>query len=61
MATRSMSRTLSRGVSRGYRIAVSQKVPERSYSPMTAQQVQTKAWSNVGKAIRQAMDQQNER
>lgn len=51
--------TLARGIRRGYSIAASGRTStERSYRPMTATQVQEKAWDNVGNALRTAMDNQ---
>lgn len=49
--------SIFRGVSRGAKIAQTQQPTTRSIlAPLTASQLQTQAWNNVGKAIRQAMD-----
>lgn len=48
-----------RGITKGMRIAATRKVERKSFTPVTAVELQSKAWTMVGDSLRKAMDRES--
>lgn len=48
-----------RGIAKGMRIAATRKVERKSFTPVTAVEIQSKAWTMVGDSLRKAMDKES--